>query len=112
MYQYRSNWLGRQSLDFYLPDYNIAIECQGRQHFKEIGYFGGDNGFKEGVKRDITKNQLCSDNGIKLIYVTNCINLLDDIFKNEIFLDIYNKENTICVIDNEIEQLLLNKINI
>ena len=27
-------WLGRQSLDFYLPDYNIAIECQGIQHFK------------------------------------------------------------------------------
>ena len=27
--QKRFNWLGRQSLDFYLPKYNIGIECQG-----------------------------------------------------------------------------------
>ena len=33
-------WLGRQSLDFYLPKYNIAIECQGRQHFEPVDKFG------------------------------------------------------------------------
>lgn len=27
-YQKRFKWLKQQSLDFYLPDYNIAIECQ------------------------------------------------------------------------------------
>ena len=32
--QYREKWLSKQSLDFYLPEYNIAIECQGMQHFK------------------------------------------------------------------------------
>ena len=34
------NGKGYQSLDLYLPDFNIAIECQGIQHFKPID-FGG-----------------------------------------------------------------------
>ena len=33
----RPKWLGKQSIDFFLPQYNIAIECQGKQHFG----FGG-----------------------------------------------------------------------
>ena len=37
--QKRFDWLGRQSLDFYLPEYNIGIECQGIQHFKPIDFF-------------------------------------------------------------------------
>ena len=35
-YQKQFDWLNfakPQSLDFYLPDYNIAIECQGDTHF-------------------------------------------------------------------------------
>ena len=31
--QKRFDWFGLQSLDFFLPKYNIANECQGRQHF-------------------------------------------------------------------------------
>lgn len=34
IYQAKFPWLGRQSLDFFLPKYNIAIECQGIQHFE------------------------------------------------------------------------------
>lgn len=30
------SWLKKQNLDFYLPDYNIAIECQGIQHFEPL----------------------------------------------------------------------------
>lgn len=58
-------WLGMQSLDFYLPEYNIAIECQGMQHFKnERGYQDLDNV----IKRDKRKKRLCAENGVKLIY--------------------------------------------
>lgn len=28
----------KQRLDFFLPKYNIAIECQGEQHFEEVEY--------------------------------------------------------------------------
>ena len=29
LYRHHESWLGKQEIDFYLPDYNIAIECQG-----------------------------------------------------------------------------------
>ena len=69
-------WLKRgrtMPLDFYLPDYNTAIECQGYQHFKPHIFFGGDNGFKDVVARDTLKRQLCEENGIRLLYYSDLI---------------------------------------
>ena len=46
-FEYRKkdfNWLKNErnlELDFYLPDYNIGIECQGGQHFEPNDFFGG-----------------------------------------------------------------------
>lgn len=56
------------TLDFYLPDYNIAIECQGRQHFEPVIDFGGEKTFKESLYRDEKKLILCKSNGVKLLY--------------------------------------------
>ena len=64
-------WLrdkGNLYLDFYLPDYNIAIECQGEQHFKSFDFFGGEEGFKRRQELDFIKNKLCINHGIKIIY--------------------------------------------
>lgn len=58
-------WLGRQSLDFYLPDYNIAIECQGIQHFKNERKY---KNLEEIQERDIRKKHLCKENNVLLIY--------------------------------------------
>ena len=69
--QKRFEWLGKQSLDFYLPDYNIAIECQGIQHFEPFSYFGGYDVFLEIKQRDTQKKQLCENNGVKIIYYAN-----------------------------------------
>lgn len=69
--QYNPNWLGRQRIDFYVPRYNVAIECQGEQHFKPIEYFGGEESFKYNLERDERKRVLCNENGIKLLYFTN-----------------------------------------
>ena len=62
-------WLGLQSLDFYLPKYNAAIECQGIQHFKENGHFGGKIGLLEIKRRDERKRRLCSENDVDLYYI-------------------------------------------
>lgn len=70
--QKKFDWLGLQRLDFYLPDYNIAIECQGIQHFETIEHFGGKNGFNERKERDERKYRLCEENGIKILYYANC----------------------------------------
>lgn len=66
--QKKFKWLGLQSLDFYLPDYNTAIECQGRQHFIAVKHFGGDYGLKQTINRDIMKKELCNKYNIKLLY--------------------------------------------
>lgn len=56
------------TLDFYLPDFNIAIECQGGQHFMVVNRFGGEKSFQTLVERDLMKLRLCEENGIKLIH--------------------------------------------
>ena len=67
-----SNGKSHLSLDFYLPKYNIAIECQGKQHFYPIEYWGGERGLQERLIRDEKKYSLCKDNGINLLYYTEC----------------------------------------
>ena len=64
-------WLDKQHLDFYLPEYNIAIECQGEQHFKPIKHFGGDEELKLVSIRDKRKRKLCNKHNIKIVYYTN-----------------------------------------
>lgn len=73
IYQANSNefkWLKRQSLDFYLPDYNIAIECHGKQHFEPIDLFGGKERLEEQIERDLRKKTICHNNNITLLYYT------------------------------------------
>ena len=65
IYQYRDKFLGRQSLDFYLPKLNVAIECQGGQHFEDKKMFGD---FKLRQERDEKKKKLCEENGMKIFY--------------------------------------------
>ena len=67
-YQKKFEWLGRQSLDFYIPELNLAIECQGEQHYRPIKFFGGVDGFNKTVIRDTNKRKLCEEHNIKLIY--------------------------------------------
>jgi serine protease inhibitor ecotin len=65
-------WLKNKNpleLDFYLPEYNMGIECQGRQHFESIEYFGGDKGLEYIQQNDLIKKQLCEEHGLKLFYI-------------------------------------------
>ena len=65
------SWLGLKRLDFYLTNYNIAIECQGIQHFKPIDDFGGKKAFIELKMRDKTKRDLCQKHNINLLYFSH-----------------------------------------
>lgn len=77
-YEHHFNWLGLQSIDFYLPQYNVAIECQGEQHYKPIKQFGGSDGFIKSKERDQRKKKLCEENGVKLLYFTHYKNVVED----------------------------------
>ena len=69
----RFDWLRDKNpmpLDFYLPEYNIGIECQGEQHFKERNFFK-HYPFEKRLEMDLLKNKLCLDNGIKLLHYSS-----------------------------------------
>ena len=59
-----------QYLDFYLPQYNVAIECQGEHHFQKSGWGRGKNG-KKVIERDSNKLKLCQEHGIKVFFYSN-----------------------------------------
>ena len=94
--QKRFDWLGKMSLDFYLPNYGIAIECQGKQHFESVDYFGGNESLENTKERDLRKKQLCEKHNIKILYYANYIypfpyNVFND--KNTLISEIKNKFN-------------------
>ena len=55
-------------LDFYLPKYNIAIECQGLQHYIVAENMGGYDGLKRRKENDKCKKKLCVEHGIHILY--------------------------------------------
>lgn len=63
----------KQSIDFYLFDYNIAIECQGSQHFRPADFGGKGNEWAESayqhiIDLDKEKQRLCREKDIQLVY--------------------------------------------
>ena len=80
------DWLERMEIDFYLSEYNIGIECQGKQH---VGLGGWNGDLEELFERDKRKNELCGGNGVKLVYYFDKVGFEK---KNE--FPIYSGENS------------------
>ena len=84
------DWLKNKKymyIDFFLPEYNVGIECHGIQHFKPISFFGGVYKYNEQKNRDLLKYKLCLEHGIKIYYFTN--------IEREYFDKIYCNEKTL-----------------
>lgn len=60
---------GLLSYDFYLPQYNILIEYQGKQHKMPIEHFGGQETFKIQKEHDKRKRNYAFKHHIKLIEI-------------------------------------------
>lgn len=67
LYQYRPDWLGRQSLDLYIPSLRTAIEYQGIQHYLPVEFFGGEEALAQRRDLDRVKKELCKANSVRLI---------------------------------------------
>ena len=69
------------SLDIFLPRLNLAIEVDGRQHYKFNKFFHSDiRSFKRQKQNDQYKDNWCISNGIKLIRINN-----ENITQQELF---------------------------
>lgn len=85
----------KMRIDFYLPSYNVAIECQGIQHFEptDFGGFGEEwaiESFIKNKQRDEKKKKLCEEHNIRMIYFSNVNNSVCN-----------NKEKLLKLIENE-----------
>ena len=89
----RFNWMKTYRLDFYLPDYNIGIECQGIQHFTELKPYYKDFSLDKQLERDEDKFQLCLTNGVSILYFTlkSHFNFrkISEIYNNNLYYDKY-----------------------
>ena len=94
--EYKKEWLkngvGLLKLDFYLPDNNIAIECQGKQHYTNKSRYGESGEFEKIQERDLRKFNLCNEHGIKLLYYTDYKGEIPEIYKPFTY---YDKEKLI-----------------
>lgn len=75
------------SYDFYLPDYNLLIECQGKQHKEAIEYFGGKEKFEVQQEHDRRKREYANKYNIPLLEIwyydiDNTENILKETLNN------------------------------
>jgi hypothetical protein len=65
-----------KTLDFYLPDYSVIIECQGIQHFEPTDFAGkgkewATQKYNETKETDNLKLNLCKEHGLTMFYYSN-----------------------------------------
>lgn len=69
IWEYKSEWLGEQRIDIFLPEYNIAIEYNGEQHYFPIEVFGGEERFQLQIQQDELKIEKCKNNQVDLLII-------------------------------------------
>ncbi len=88
IYQYAAPFLkvGKSQLvyDVFIVSLNIAIEYQGEQHFKQVGFFGDEKDFKARKRRDALKRKLSKENDVTLIYVNYDENVNEELISMKI----------------------------
>ena len=107
--QKKFDWLkskNKMSLDVFIPEFNAAIECQGEQHVdgRNNTFLTRDGKtFESLLERDLLKNKLCQEHGIKIIYIfkdkkktkKKDEDIFQGIYKNALFLDEIAENNSI-----------------
>jgi len=66
--------------DFYIPSLNLAIEYDGEQHFIPKLCWSGKEEFEKIKRRDVIKNQFCSDEKIKLLRINYTENVKEKLY--------------------------------
>lgn len=58
------------TIDFFLPQRRLAVECHGEQHYRYIPFFHQlPSGFTASQYRDTQKSEWCKRNNIKLAII-------------------------------------------
>lgn len=77
-------WLNRQRFDIYIPELNLAVEYQGKQHYVAVGLFGGEDGLKKTKERDKEKLKLSKINGVDVVHFSYKENLTEKLVQSRL----------------------------
>lgn len=96
--EYNEKIFGKQELDFFIPEKEIVIECQGVQHFKPVRFGGRSSedsikSFYHCIDLDRNKKDICEKLGWKVFYYTKRENTTRGYKTDEKFKNIYNSKN-------------------
>ncbi len=72
--------------DFALSEYNLLIECDGKQHFKSIDFYGGKRQLKERINYDNIKSDYAFANDIPLLRIPYIYDAVKDKVKIQTFI--------------------------
>ena len=61
--------IGKCSFDFFVPEKNLLIEFQGKQHYEPVKYFGGEEKFKVQQERDKIKKDFALKNNFSFLEI-------------------------------------------
>ncbi len=64
---FRPNWLFGMEIDFFFPSLGLAIEVNGRQHYKRVAVFQTGPEHSAQRMRDASKKRIILSRGLKLI---------------------------------------------
>lgn len=71
--------------DFFIPKLGLLLEYDGQQHFQTVGPWGGDESFKETVRRDCIKNKWAKRNGYRLVRIPYTTKNIAQLLRAELF---------------------------
>ena len=75
----------RSRLDYYIKDFNVGIEFDGRQHFEYVQHFHSNkDGFKKQQILDEKKNEICALRDISVIRFSDDDDLTVECVKGKI----------------------------
>lgn len=93
--------LGRLRVDFYLPELNLVIECQGGQHFYPAfdrrNKQRAEEIHKKVVERDIRKRKILDKNQINVLYYCSKDDFKVKYFEDNEFNGLYCNDNLKCM---------------
>lgn len=92
---YRSEIIKNKELDIYLPDLNIGLEYDGVY-------------FHTNKKRDLEKDKICKNIGIKVFHIAECRDY-NKIENNYIYYNVNNESNLEWAIESVLDYLVDNK---
>lgn len=90
----------RYPYDFWLPEYNLLIEFQGKQHYEPVEHFGGIESFIHQQEIDNKKRLFANQNGIELFTIRyTLLPQIDYLLTQRLSLG--SSENETIVVSNE-----------